>query len=120
MKQHKNLIKLLFLISVSLSFFCNNILATDHLVRSLGSIIKQSTVIIHGKVIEKKLELNSSNSETEIVTILITEVIAGKIAEDRISMTLVHYENEDTNFPIFPKFVLNEEVILHLISYKDQ
>lgn len=55
MKKHKNLIKLLFFISATLSFLCNNIFATDHLARRLSSIIKQSTAIVHGKVIEINL-----------------------------------------------------------------
>jgi hypothetical protein len=114
MKNHRSMFHLVLTMLLSSSLFPTNLKAHDYLVQSLESIIKRSSAVIEGRVLEIRSGVDRHNIPVETVTIAVDDVIAGNLSQNVISLRLARFPDEDKNRPILPHFVLNEGVILHL------
>jgi hypothetical protein len=86
----------------------------DYLIENIESIIKRSALVIHGQVLEVRIERDETNTPIRIVTIKVKEIIVGKEEYNLITLRLPIFEYEDPAWPLTPWFAVGEEVIIHL------
>ncbi len=86
----------------------------DYLIENIESIIKRSTLVLQGQVLEMRIERDETNTPIRIVTIQVKEFIVGKVEDNLITLRLPVLGYEDPDWPLTPWFVVGEEVIVHL------